>query len=334
MLSTDLKVYLPKTVTDTTANGGRMSSTQVVSGVVQNVWPHVPKAERTSGSTKYRKLFCKAADDDDGTLIDPMYWLDDVTDGDDWVVMFAGDYTDTQDDIAGTEQKYGVAPIKTNVSAGASSIVVTVEDSTLASGNDVIFTAGDTIRITDKVNATDVAGNEEFHVIDTVTPSGNDLTIALDGTTLAYDYDTADNARAMAVYEPGDCECAIDTPTVTSSAGTFDADEVTLDNIGSVYMNVTITFSSATAFSVASDGGETLATGSTSSEYSPTNTDFSKPYFTIAAAAWGGTYTSGDTVEFEITPAAFAIWEKRVVPAAASSQASNKITLVTAGESL
>ena len=56
MLNTDLKIYLPETVNDLATNGGRMSTNLVVSGVVQNVWPHVPRAERTSGSKKYRKL--------------------------------------------------------------------------------------------------------------------------------------------------------------------------------------------------------------------------------------------------------------------------------------
>jgi len=336
MIDSDLKFYLPTTVNDTTTNGGRMTATAVTSGVVQNVWPHVPKAERTNGSTKYRKLFAKVADDDDGTLISPQYWLDDVTAGDDWFCFFAGTFTDTQADIGGTERKYGVAPVTTNVTASSSTIVCTVEDSTLATGNDAIFADGDTVRLTDKVNPDDVSGNEEFLTISGApSVSGSVITITV-SETIANSYDTADSPRVMSIYEPSDIECSSDSPVVTT-AGDGDVDDNTyppvLDNIGTIEQIITITFSDATNFTAVSNvAGVALSSGSKGTEWSPTNSDFSKPYITLNANFFTGTWASGDTCVIHTYPAAVPLWEKRVVPAGASPQTNNKITLVTAGE--
>jgi hypothetical protein len=334
MIDTDLKVYLPKEVSDAGTNGGRMSAVQVISGVVNNVWPHVTKAERVSGSKKHRKVFCKAADDSDGTLISPQYWIDDVTPGDDWFVFFAGTLTNTQADITGSERKYGVASLKTDALAGSNTLVVEVEDESLANA-DIIFVTGDTIRPTTKVNPDDISGNEEFHEIDSVSVSGTEVTITIVGT-LASDYTVAENARASSVYEPGDVACSFDAPVVTT-AGDGDVDASTyaptLDNIGTIEQIITLTFSDATNFVATSNvAGVTLTSGQKGTEWSPTNSEFSKPYITLHANFFTGTWASGDTCVIHVYPAAIALWETRTVPIAASPQSNNKITLVTAGE--
>lgn len=341
MLNTDLKVYLPVTVNDLATNGGIMSSNVVLSGVVQNVWPHVPRAERASGSNKYRKLFCKASDDADGTLIAPQYWLDDVTVGDDWFTMFAGTMVDTLADVTGwdtgteTNRKYGVARLQTAATAASKTIVLELEDASLGTGSDIIFVSGDTIRITDKTDPTAVSGNEEFLTVDSVSVSDTEMTI----TTiedLANSYTTESLSRAMTVYEPGDVLCSSDAPVVTSASGTVDDSGYppVLDNIGTVEQTVTITFSDASNFTASSNvAGITFVSGNITTEWAPVNSNFSKPYLTLEVGFFTGTYEAGDTVDIDTHPAAVALWEKRVVPAGAASQSNNKITLVTAGES-
>jgi len=340
MLSTDLKCYLPATVNNLATNGGRMSATAVTSGVVQNVWPHVQKAERTSGSKKYRKLFCKVADDSDGTLIAPQYWLDDVTAGDDWFTFFVGTMTDVMSDITGwatgadTERKYGIGSLKSDVTAATKTIVLDLEDTSLISGDDVIFVVGDTIRITDMVDPTSETGNEEFHEIDAISVSGTEMTITT-VDNIENGYTTGNNGRAMTVYEPGDVECTFGTPVITSSAGTSDFTTYPLvgDNIAAIEQTITITFTDATNFTAASDvSGVSLTSGAKGTDWTPQNSDFSKPYLTLPADALTGTYAQNDTIVIACHPAAIAIWEKRVVPALAASQANNKITQVTAGE--
>jgi hypothetical protein len=341
IVDTELKMYKSKEVSDATSNGGLLDNNALVtSGVVNNVWPSVFKAERLAGSTKYRKTFFKVANDNDETLFNPQLWMDIVTQGDDWVIFFAGTQTDTQNDIAGTEDKYGCAPLKTNVSAGGGSVVVTVEDSTLASGNDAIFRNGDTIRITNKDNPSSATGTEEIHVINGAPGvSGNDVTLTLTGT-LGNDYNTDDNTygtRVMSVLEPSDIEASYDNfVDTTAGDGTYDDSTYPplLDNIGTINQTITITFTGASTFTAASNvAGVTLAGGDTSTDYSPSNPDVSKPYFTLDKDGFAGTWASGDEIVFDTIPAAYPIWQKRVVPAAASSLTGNRAVVVFTGES-
>jgi hypothetical protein len=332
MLNENLEVYLPKTVNDTTDNGGLMGSSKVISGVVQNVWPHVPRAERTAGSNKKRKLFCKVSDDADGTLVSPQYWLDDVTPGDDWFVICAGTPTDVQGDLDGTERKYGVAALSSNVTAGTKTIVLQLEDASLGSGNDLIMINGDTIRLTDKSDPTSLTDNEEFLTVDAANLVGTILTVTV-LEDIAYDYTVVSGARAMSIYEPADCETSVGTVTNDSAAGTIDDTLIDLDNIGTIDQSMTLTFTDAINFGAVSNvSGVTLASGNINADYSPENPDFSKPYGTIPLLAWGGTFSAGDIVVVPTASASFSVWEIRTVPANAASQANNKITLVTAGE--
>ena len=340
IVDSELKMYKSKVITDTTTNGGLMDNTAlVVSNVVNNVWPSVFKAERIAGGTKHRKTFLKVVNDADETLFYPQVWLDRITQGDDWVTFFAGTQTDTQNNLVGTERKYGCAVLKTNVAASAGSIIVTVEDAALATGNDAIFANGDTIRITNKDTPSSGTGTEEFHVINGA-PSvvGNDITITLTGT-LANAYNTTDGiygTRIMSVYAPSDIEASFDSFVVTSAAGTYDESTypVLLDNIGTINQTVTITFTDATTFTAASNvAGVTLTGGSIGTTYSPNNPEVTKPYFVLDKDGFGGTWIAGNTIVFNTVPAALPIWQKRVVPAGAASLTGNQVVIVFTGES-
>ena len=88
IVDSELKMFKSAVVTDDTTNGGILdNNAQCVSGVLNNVWPSVFKAERTAGSTKYRKTFLKIDNDDDETLYNPQIWMDMVTQGDDWLTF-------------------------------------------------------------------------------------------------------------------------------------------------------------------------------------------------------------------------------------------------------
>lgn len=335
MLDSDIKTYHAEEVSSASTNGGKRGYTQVISGVVNNTFPHVPKAERTAGSTLFRKLFTVASDDADGTLISTQEYVDSPTAGEDWVIAFEGTASDTQADISAGARKYGSATIKNDITAGVSTFIVTVEDVSLTTGNDIIFEDGDAIRLTDKLTPDAVPGNEEFLTI-TGTPSvvGNDVTITV-VETIANSYLSADGTRAMALIDVGDVECSTDTFVVTSTSGTFDDTTypVTTDNIGSYTDSVTLTFTDATNFTATSSVGLTYGSGAIGSDFSPTNPNNSKPYFTLLTAGFGGSYLSGDTITFNVVDASFSYWLKRVVPAACASLANNSVTSVTTGES-
>jgi len=329
MLSSELMTYKSKVVSSDSTNGGRLSSDQVVSGVVQNVWPHVTKAERAAGSTLYRKLFDKAANDDDEELINPMYFLDGDTQGEDWIVFAPGTQIDTQGDMS-ISRWYGSGELKTAVTAGVDdTITVVMKDSTIAG---TIGLAQDTIILNDKTTPDAVTGHLDVVEVTNASPSVSDNEVTFELTsTVAHSFDAGTKVCAVFVASE-DLACAITKDTDANSL--FDESEVVLDNIGTTRQTITFTFTSATAFTVAADDMTGLASGSVSSEYIITNTDFSKPVVTIPTAAWVGSPAAGNTVVITIDPAAQPLWQKRTVPAGCSSLANNYIRKVTMGESL
>jgi hypothetical protein len=336
ILNTELKLYKSSVISDTGTNGARLSSSEAVSGVSNNVFPNVFTADRVAGLTTHRKTFSKVSNDSDETLYYPQIWLDIITAGDDWVNFFMGTQRDVQSGIAGTEHKYGCGSLAANVSAGVSSITVDVENVALATGNDKIFTVGDTFRITDKATIDAGSGNEETHVLTTVSNVDTVVTLGFSATTLANAYTTTSNTRVMSVYEPSDVECSVDNWAETSAGdGTYDETTypVVTDNIGTVEETWTLTFTSATDFGVVGDSIGSVGTGSTAGDFTPSNAAFSKPYFTLDKDGWADTWASADTVVFQTHPAAVPIWQKRVVPAACTSLSGNKTTLVFGGES-
>jgi hypothetical protein len=272
--------------------------------------------------------------DADETLYNPGYCLDGPTAGEDYVCFWPGTQRDTQADITGAERKYGAANLKTNVSAGASSLTVTVDNVALTG----IYQNGDSIRITDKATPDALTGNEELHTISGApSVSGSDVTITIAGT-LANAYLAATPTKVASIYEPAsDLACSVDNwDDSDTSAGTYDETNypIICDNIGTVEQTWTIEMQSASTFKVTGDTLGIVATGqSIASDISPTTSDFSKPYFTISAAGWGGTWATSDTIVFQTHPAATPLWEKRVVPASCASLANNKIIAIHTGES-
>lgn len=332
IIDTELIFYRSSVVSDSSTNGGTLSSNSITSGAQQNVFPNVMSAERSAGSTKYRKVFLKVANDDDLSLQDAKFWLDNITAGDDWCVFWGGTQTDTQSAITGSERKYGCGTLKTTVSAAATVITVIVEDSSLTG----IFQNGDTLRITDKASPTSVTGNEEFVTIASApSVSGDEVTITIVSPGLVNGYSSTTPTRVMSVLSAGDIECAVSGWVETSGSGTFDESlyPVICDNIGTIRQTWTLTFLDATNFTVTGDTVGSVSSGVITGDYSPNNPTFSKPYFTIELDGWAGTWANGDTVVFTTSPAAYPIWEKRVVPSGAGSLSNNVISLVVSGES-
>jgi len=335
MLDADIKTYHASEVSAASTNGGRRGTTQVISGVVNNVWPHVPKAERTAGATLYRKLFTLASDDDDGTLIDAAEYLDNPTDGDDHIVAFEATQIDTQADITGSERKYGSALVSTDIASAVSTFDVTVEHVDYATGTNAIFKVGDTVRLTDKVTPDAVAGNEELLTITVVSNVSTVVTVTV-SETIANAYTVASGSRVSSLISYSDIECSVDSYVVTTAGdGTFDDTlyPIVCDNIGTVEDALTFTFTDATHFTCVGSSGINYGSGDTSTNFSPTNGDVSKPYFTLDYNAWVDTWANGDTLACDIHEASFAFWLKRTVPAGCASLANNKLTTVTTGES-
>jgi hypothetical protein len=327
ILASEIKLYKSLVVSDTNSNGGRMSSNLIASGALANLFDHVTPEEKAAGSIKYRKFFTKIANDDDLTLFATKIFLDAPTPGDDWVTLFAGTQRDTMADHT-TPRRYGSAFLQENVSAGAATIIVTVENAALSA----IFQNGDPIVITDKVTPTSVSGNREVFTI-SGAPSvvGTQVTIGLSGT-LANSYTTAANARASSCLAAGDVSCSVSNWSETGS-GTYDETTypVLCDNIGTIEQTWTLTFSDATTYTCVGDTVGSVGSGTVGSNFSPSNAAFAKPYFTLRAAGHGGTWTANNTITFQTHPAAPAGYLRRDVPAGAAAIGSNKVTIVALG---
>lgn len=315
-------------VSDAGTNGGRMTALAqaITTAVKNNIFPDVSQAERTAGSTKWRKVFVHVANDADLTLVAPKVFVESRTPGDDNVTFIAGTQRNTQSNITGAEQRYGSGQLNANVSAAATTITVAVEDAALT-----MFVHAMKIRISDKENI-NASGNEEYAVIDTVSYNGNIATLGLTaGITNGY---SAASTKVSSVYEPGDVACVVANWT-ESGSGTYNEATypVVCDSISTIEQDWTITFTSATAFTISGDVLGQVGTGNVGSDAAPSNSNFSKPYFTLRSAGWGGTWTLGNTITFRTSPAAIPLWYRRVVPAGANSLSGNSVIVAVDGES-
>ena len=337
MLDSDILTFLSAEVSSASTNGGRRSYNQVISGVINNVWPHVTKAERTSGSTLHRFLYTLAGDDTDGTLISADEFIDSPTEGEDYVITFEMPYGSTQADITGSERKYGASVLQADVAAASGPVTfnVTVEHTDLASGTNAIFVIGDSIRITDKVTPDAVAGNEEFLTLTNVSNVAELVTLTV-SEDLANSYTVASNTRVMSIISYGDIKTSSDNYVVTTVGdGDYDYTSypIILDNLGTEEDSLTFTWTDATHFTCTGSSGNNYGSGDTGTDFIPTNPNNSKPYFTLEYLGFSGTWAGGDTFTIDVHESSFLTCLKRVVPAACASLANNKVTSVITGES-
>lgn len=338
MLSTDLKVYKAK------ANGRMDGASPVTSGALQNVFPHVTSAQRTAGHFDYKKTFWKVADDSDGSLLDPEIYQDAPTlSTTDYILMFAMGQRDRVEDLPGyatgtdTQTKYGSAVLKTSLTAGATSMTVTVRNAAIASGADAIFRNPVKVKICDKATADALTGNEEVVEINSsLTVSGLDITFSFT-PALQNNYTANGTTRVSSLIKPGEIKTSATNPVKTSTAGTIDFTTypLLLDNIGTVDEDWTLTRAGG-AWTLSGDSLGVIGTGIalSSANYAPNNPDFTKPYLTIDYRALGGTWADGDTITWTTHPAASGVGQKRVIPAASPSLANNRSTQVLGGEAI
>ena len=211
---TDIKLFASLVVADGPTNGGGMSINERVDGVANDIWEDVTGPQRTAGNELLKKLFAKVHTDSNEAFTLARLFNDLPTVGDDFIVLMPATDTDTEATM-GTPRIYGVGSLTTDVSIGGQTLIVEVEDDTIAA----MFVDGDPIRISDKASADSGSDNEEFHVING-TPSvvGSTVTITITDT-LAYAYSATDSATKVAsVFEHGTLQASYATPTKTGLA--------------------------------------------------------------------------------------------------------------------
>lgn len=323
--SIDIVFRKPAAVSDLPVNGGRMTANLIASGVKNALFPDVRNAERVSGSSKWRKAFVHFAPADNSLALDVKLIAWAPTSADDRILIRIGTHTDTQAEMLATPPRpYGAASVTGALSAGTSTIATLPEDVT-----DGIFVANDIIYVSDKISISAIDGNEEYAEIDSVSTVGNITTLTLKAP-LQYGYTAP---RVSSVLAMGDVLATAFGKSVSSIAGSFDEAQLTLAPRSAVADTFTLTFTSPTAFNATGAAAGTLGSGTIGSTFSPTNSPFSGPYFTLPATAWSGAFLAGESVSFTTAPAAVPVWYQRIVPAGASSFAANSFSLAVDCES-
>lgn len=323
ILSAEILKYKSAVHDNTTANGGRLSAVEVASNVKNNVFPDVSESERTAGLTQYRKVFHKVANADNDVLNTILIHLLTMAAGDDYLTLMLGTQRDTQADIIATPpRQYGIATLHTQVNSGGSVLIVDAKSST-----SVLFMTADTIAIID--------GSTVLYYEDvTISKNSAQYTITLKSGDTVPSTLVVTTTLVSSCIEVADSEPTSASWTEDSTEGTYDESTypVELDNIGTIEEDITLTFTSATAFDAAGDTVGALASGSTLADYIPLHPVFALPLFTLRSAGFAGTWAEGDTITFTIHPAALPVWRKRVVPALSAYANVDGYTVRTTGQ--
>ncbi|GEM_PF-2921839 len=124
-MTATVKMKKSKTINDSSANGGEMSTTDVLNNTGQNIFPNVTESERTSGLIRYRKVFVKK---EDGVLDNAKFFIDKLSTAEDFFRLKEGTDTDVQNDAAGYDGWAGAGEITEPLTGGASTTVVAAYD--------------------------------------------------------------------------------------------------------------------------------------------------------------------------------------------------------------
>jgi hypothetical protein len=328
-------LWRPATLmSDTTPaqNGGRMASSQLISGVKNNLFPDVSQAERLAGSVKWRKAFIHVASSQDVALMNVRVFLDAQTPANDFVTFAIGTPTDTEDQLA-SARPYGIGTLNSALTAGSTELQLLCE-------NHASYTALQPFRVDDLIRVADRpsiggTGNEEWVSISAITYGADFATVTV-APALANAYATA-NTLVSSVRIVSQIVASWDTFSKTSTAG--NVDNATLGNLvahnkGAIAETWTLTFTSATAFTVSGlSVGALAGTGTLAADFAPLNPATGTPYFTIRALAWSGTWATNNQISFKTHPAALPVWYRREVPAGTVSLANDYASLAIHGES-
>jgi hypothetical protein len=308
--------------------GGVPGFTAAVSGQGGNFIPLALPSDLSAGRELFRKLCFRIADTNNGTGAESILrkWRE-ISGQYAYSCFFPVSRSFLNSSILGTEDKYGAGVLKNAVTSTDTQIVVTVRAAALASGNDAIIK--DTYNISLCAADQDPTVDDALQVKKTVSgaPSVNgvDITVTLD-SAVGVDLDAG--ALVQTYPDAVDIAASKANKVVTSTAGTFDLDQVTLSNVGTCTGQITLTFTSATNYNATCDFPGGIVTQGSSSlggtqaitvQFQPLNRFNSSPVLTIPAAAFGGTYVAGDTVVFDIEGAEFCFVEKHTIPSGAVS---------------
>ena len=315
MEGTDLCLMRSVTVSDALTNGGRQSFNQITSGVLNNLFPNVSQSERTVGHVRYRKFFFRNKNASDETSVNSRFWISALSTGDDRNRIKLGTDVDTQEEADDYTNWKGSGYITSQLAV----------DSTSFSAE---FGAADGIQAGDILRLNDGSGTAEFLTVAAggVSWAGTVATITL-ATPARGLYPASTDSIVSACLDIGDLVAGTSGWSETSGAGTYNESTypVEVNNLGTVDDEWTLTFTSASAFTISGSNTGSLGAGSISGDSNPINPNIGSGayYFIIRASGWGGTWQAGDTVTFTTSHSSKGFWIKEIIPSGCSSMSSN-----------
>ena len=317
MENTDLILYKSVIVSDAGANGGRMSYTQVTSGILNNLFPNVSQSERTDGATKYRKFFFKNKNAAGETAANSRIWISKRSTGGDYFRLKAGTNTDIQSMADDYTNWLGSGYLYNAIGTDATRM-------------DVVFDTNNGVYNSSLIRISDNSGKEEFLTIkgsSGVSWNGSIATI-LTTTCFRSGYPASQDVLISAVIDFGDLVASTDNWSESREIYNESSYPVEVNNVGTIEESWTLTFSSGTAFTVSGANTGLISGGVIGSDYSPVNPNVGTGdyYFTLRAAGWGVPQI-GDTITFQTHAAASGFWCKEVVPALTASRTNSQMNL-------
>lgn len=313
-------LYTPQTITNDNTNGGRITHHPVVKTAngLGNV-PAITDADRTNGVTIYRKLFAKCLGLTTATKL--VIGVSPTPSNDAKAYVIAGTQRDTKAAI-GT-RKYAGGELNTGVNATDTVLSVDFE---AGMGALSMVQAGDKLMVWDSPsNYTPI----DTIVVDSVVWTGDTASITLTGQIGKVF--SAGAFVASVILNTTDINAKADNYVKSLVGSTFD--EVTypvlVSRIGTDEETITLTALDSTTYSVISDSRGALPNGQFAVDYTYNHPDLTELCFKVQAASWGGSHTTGESVQFQIHPAAVPVWIVYIVNAGAAQNALEKIPLVT-----
>ena len=316
--ASDISFYKAASNNDTASNGGRISTTEVTDGSLNNLFPNVSSANRVAGITRYRKMFLRNQNTGDLSLYSGEVWISTRSLAADYFQLKAGADTDVQSAAELYTNWAGTGLLANAYGSGESSIEVDFDTT------DGVWD-GANVHIDDGTNELDTS------VVGTPSWIGNTATFTISGE-LGNNY-SATTTIVSTIVDLGTVEESSDTWAESSSAGTYDETTypVTTYNVGTVTDSWTLTFTDATNFAVVGANTGSVGSGDINTDFQPANG--ASYYFDLDKDGWGGSWALGDTVTFNTVHSGKAIWAKEVVPAGIASYSNNTVELAWRGES-
>lgn len=129
----EMKLKKALTMADGNNNGGPVSLAEITSGVRHGIFPRVTRAERTNGTTRYRKVFLKNDNNSGESAYGVLAYLTFPSPAGDRFYMASGSQVDTQQTmLLGSPDWCGCGILAANAAAGATSLQLAMESNDFA----------------------------------------------------------------------------------------------------------------------------------------------------------------------------------------------------------